>query len=605
MGTVRKLLKRVLPAALAAYAVFAVRGALAAAVEQPDSPELTGVYLVLVNASNRYSGERAEAIALLRDLYLRNAETWPDGEPSLPLGRPATSPASQALARFVLDMDPSELDGHWRRLQDSSDQAPPEVVEQPRDLLLSIARNEGAFSVIAEGEVEKLPAKVRVLFTLSAPPVRPAMPPIAGLEQFLEDNTGTVRRALTAFNRKSGDAQVRSGQAQLIHGFEVLGTSADRFLIALTYSWRFLNNDRIRTDYLLVRLADGDLRIVERVAGPEAVALTPPPGSAAGLQPAALTTFGGFDGRWQAHFECESRRSWTQAFEVEIANGTMSAKGVRGTFSGSVDATGAANVTLFTRPFGAHQYDLAVSFSGNFTEHGLKVEGRSSTLYIDWRCFLTLARPAAPVLHPREEVEAYLADNLSDLRQKLKAYTRDNRVYVQHQSGYLWEVQKITSYNIVRLAQDRVFLEISYTAGPGARTRHKYGSTTFLFELQWIDGELEFVGHSKPGASPAGPAVAHSRAEVEAYLADNLSDLRLKLRAYGRDNRFFSARQSGYRWEIQRINSYKIVSLAQDRVFVEINYTAGPGVRPGSTLTSLFELQWIDSELEFVGHQKA
>lgn len=122
-------------------------------------------YLLVINANNKYSGNGEEMRQEIRRLYLRHKSNWPDEETSSPLGRPVHTDAHQAFLTFVLGMTQTELNDHWSRLKQISGETPPREVERPRTLLRQIARDKGAFSVIAESETRKLPARVRVLFT--------------------------------------------------------------------------------------------------------------------------------------------------------------------------------------------------------------------------------------------------------------------------------------------------------------------------------------------------------------------------------------------------------------------------------------------------------
>ena len=126
-------------------------------------------------------------------------------------------------------------------------------------------------------------------------------------------NIEVVRRELTDFNRSSNDDQVKKGEARLIHNFEVLGVSSGRYLVELSYTWKLFNNNRPRTDYLLVQLGDEGFRIVERVASPSDVTLV-------SAQTAALTTGANYEGRWKATMECTAGRMRVKPFEIDITN---------------------------------------------------------------------------------------------------------------------------------------------------------------------------------------------------------------------------------------------------------------------------------------------
>lgn len=124
-------------------------------------------FMLLVNANNAYSGKQATMITQIRRMYLKLQTRWPNSEKVLPLGRPDESDAHAAFAWVVLAMNRNEIDTHWLRLKQKSGKGPPYKVTSVRNLLRQVAKNAGAFGTIEQGEVRKLPAKVRVLFKFS------------------------------------------------------------------------------------------------------------------------------------------------------------------------------------------------------------------------------------------------------------------------------------------------------------------------------------------------------------------------------------------------------------------------------------------------------
>ncbi len=140
---------------------------VAETVAKINPDDFIGTYLVLVNANNRYSADDVEMMAQIRRLYLKSESTWPNARQSIPFARPGGIPADRAFRALVLGMDGDDLDAHWRRLKRTSGTGQPETIVDVRDLMVAIARNPGAFGVIAKWETEKLPAKVRILFKFS------------------------------------------------------------------------------------------------------------------------------------------------------------------------------------------------------------------------------------------------------------------------------------------------------------------------------------------------------------------------------------------------------------------------------------------------------
>ena len=95
-------------------------------------------------------------------------------------------------------------------------------------------------------------------------------------------------------------------------------------------------------------------------------------------------------------------------------------------------------------------------------------------------------------LKPPEEVWAYLDGNKQKLEKSLSAYNQAHSALVGS-DGEL-AVNEIIAMTLRRLEGDKAFVETSFTVGkPGSSWIA--GAGTLLFELQWKDGELVFVGH--------------------------------------------------------------------------------------------------------------
>ena len=214
----------------------------------------------------------------------------------------------------------------------------------------------------------------------------------------------------------------------------------------------------------------------------------------------------------------------------------------------------------------------------------------------------TLARPLAaqPSL---EETRRYLDRNSHTLQSKLQIYNEDHRVLTTSRGG--WKVT-LQAMRLGRVEGDRVFVEIDYKVG-GVIAYQRPG--TFLFELAWVDGDLEFQAHwtpedearaetaaaePPPGATPLVPLE-----QVEAYFGGNLPAITSKLRTYNEDHQVVR-----YKWDSWQValNAWRVERLDGDRVFVAIEYGVGSSTQksPGS---ALFELRWVGGELAFVGHR--
>ncbi len=99
---------------------------------------------------------------------------------------------------------------------------------------------------------------------------------------------------------------------------------------------------------------------------------------------------------------------------------------------------------------------------------------------------------ALPPVKSREEVEAYLNRNKKEIKARLAAYNQKNRVLVGNNSRL--DVRRIHSMNIQSLNGESVLVRVSFELGR-LGTSWFVGAGTFLFELKWIDGDLEFISH--------------------------------------------------------------------------------------------------------------
>ncbi|MEM7226986.1 MAG: hypothetical protein AAF495_28715 [Pseudomonadota bacterium] len=237
---------------------------------QQAMAETTSAYLVLVNANNRTSTHDGDLVAMVKGLYLKTNDHWPNGRPSTPLSRPNDNAAQKAFQRLILHLDSTELSAHWQQLASETGRQPPQVVRGAKDLVRVVAQNQDAFGVIKEGEVKKLPAKVRVLFKFSPPD--PAGPldqaptaEIAELHDYMVRHNDQVRGVVTDFNRASDESRFQHGEVALINGYQVLLRYADMYVLRLSYTWNEQNSDKKLTDDYLIQFGGNSFDIVERV----------------------------------------------------------------------------------------------------------------------------------------------------------------------------------------------------------------------------------------------------------------------------------------------------------------------------------------------------
>lgn len=125
-------------------------------------------YLVVVNANNPFSREESFMRNVVKRVYLKQKSSWVSSLKAVTYARPLESASHKAFIREVLGMSQSELDTHWLRLKQTTGEARPREVASGRNVLRQIANNQGAFSVIEEGETRRLNDQVRVLFRFSS-----------------------------------------------------------------------------------------------------------------------------------------------------------------------------------------------------------------------------------------------------------------------------------------------------------------------------------------------------------------------------------------------------------------------------------------------------
>ncbi len=92
-------------------------------------------------------------------------------------------------------------------------------------------------------------------------------------------------------------------------------------------------------------------------------------------------------------------------------------------------------------------------------------------------------------------------------------------------------------------------------------------------------------------------------AKAKAYLDDNQGRLRSRLSRYNQQHKLLTSDSSpgSGDYQIRQIRDYEVKDVAGDRVFVSIGFQVGIYWKQDGRV--LFEMQWQDGELEFVGHR--
>jgi hypothetical protein len=128
-------------------------------------PAYADSYAVIVNAENNYSGDKVAAINVVKRLYLKQQNSWPNGGKAKSLARKNGSPIQKAFIKSVLGMSEAELAGHWISLKQKTGETPPRSVRSEKIIIKLVEKNITGVAFIEEGAVEKLSSKAKILFT--------------------------------------------------------------------------------------------------------------------------------------------------------------------------------------------------------------------------------------------------------------------------------------------------------------------------------------------------------------------------------------------------------------------------------------------------------
>lgn len=122
-------------------------------------------YVLVVNASNSYRADADTVRNVVRQLYLKQRNDWPNNIASKPFARPNGSAEQQAMLRQILGMSAAQLAGHWIELKQRSGETKPRAVGSDGMLLRFVAKYPGAFGVVSRQRAASA-SGVKVLFTL-------------------------------------------------------------------------------------------------------------------------------------------------------------------------------------------------------------------------------------------------------------------------------------------------------------------------------------------------------------------------------------------------------------------------------------------------------
>ena len=120
-------------------------------------------FLIIVNSENSYKNEIDKGLRKIELIYRGNSKEWPGNLKATFFSRGEDNPVQLEFYRKILKMNEKEINTFWEA-KASRGVYKPNSIENIRNLINEISRNKGAVSIISKSEIEKIPAKVRVLY---------------------------------------------------------------------------------------------------------------------------------------------------------------------------------------------------------------------------------------------------------------------------------------------------------------------------------------------------------------------------------------------------------------------------------------------------------
>ena len=123
----------------------------------PGVRAASGQIAVVVNQGNEI---KSVTLQSLQDIYAGNKVSWSNNHKIFPVSMKSNLEVSQSFFEQALGKSPREMKWAWIRLTLSGEGAPPKVVGSEAEMLLYIAKNEGAIGFVG---VDKVNDSVKVL----------------------------------------------------------------------------------------------------------------------------------------------------------------------------------------------------------------------------------------------------------------------------------------------------------------------------------------------------------------------------------------------------------------------------------------------------------
>ena len=120
-------------------------------------------FLIIVNSENLYKNEFDKGLRKIELIYKGNSKEWPGNLKATFFSRGDNHLVQHEFYRKVLNMNVDEVNTFWE-VKASRGLYKPNAVENIKDLINEVSKNKGAISIILKSELEKIPAKIRVLY---------------------------------------------------------------------------------------------------------------------------------------------------------------------------------------------------------------------------------------------------------------------------------------------------------------------------------------------------------------------------------------------------------------------------------------------------------
>ena len=120
-------------------------------------------FLIIVNSENLYKNEIDKGLRKIEYIYKGNSKEWPGNLKATFFSRGDNHLVQREFYRKVLNMNVDEVNAFWE-VKASRGVYKPNAVENIRDLINEVSKNKGAISIVSKLEMQKIPAKIKVLY---------------------------------------------------------------------------------------------------------------------------------------------------------------------------------------------------------------------------------------------------------------------------------------------------------------------------------------------------------------------------------------------------------------------------------------------------------